>query len=111
MCAVFAQAQASALTAAALLQALRPTLFIGVPRVFDKVYAGVEERLAGAGVVSRLLFRLAVFFKQRALRRGLRWDEVCGLQRSSLRTLRVLEAVWSSEHEHTYRNQNASQAL
>ena len=68
------------------MQALRPTLFIGVPRVFDKVYAGVEERLAGAGVVSRLIFRLAVFFKQRALRRGLRWDEVCELQRSSLRT-------------------------
>ena len=68
------------------MQALRPTLFIGVPRVFDKVYAGVEERLAGAGVVSRLIFRLAVFFKQRALRRGLRWDEVCGLQRLPLRT-------------------------
>ena len=49
-----------------------------MPRVFDKVYAGVQERLAGSSIVRRLIFRLAVFFKQRALLRGVRWDEVRG---------------------------------
>ena len=57
-------------------QALRPTLFIGVPRVFDKVYAGVQERLAERTVIARVLFRLAFFFKQRALLRGALWDTV-----------------------------------
>lgn len=57
-------------------QALRPTLFIGVPRVFDKVYAGVQEKLAERTVIARVLFRLAFFFKQRALLRGALWDTV-----------------------------------
>ena len=51
-----------------------------MPRVFDKVYAGVQERLAGSSIVRRLIFRLAVFFKQRAMARGVRWDEVRGAE-------------------------------
>ena len=47
-----------------------------MPRVFDKVYAGVQERLAGSRILRRLIFRIAVFFKQRAMMRGARWDEV-----------------------------------
>lgn len=58
------------------VQALRPTLFIGVPRVFDKLYDGVYAKLAQARPLQRLLFHLAFWFKQRQIRAGYKWDEV-----------------------------------
>ena len=30
------------------IAALRPTIFIAVPRVFDRIYAGVMEQLKGS---------------------------------------------------------------
>ncbi|BDA49779.1 Long chain acyl-CoA synthetase 4 [Coccomyxa sp. Obi] len=56
------------------LQALRPTLFIGVPRVFDKVYAGVYARLKHASFYQRLMFNLAFWHKQRHINMGYRWE-------------------------------------
>lgn len=37
------------------IKALRPTLFCGVPRVFDRIYAGINEQVrvqqaAGSGI-------------------------------------------------------------
>jgi len=42
------------------LQAVRPTVVIAVPRVFERVYAKLQERLAKQGALSRGLFNLAV---------------------------------------------------
>ena len=58
------------------MQALRPTLFIGVPRVFDKLYDGVYAKLALARPLQRLLFHLAFWWKQRQIRAGYKWDKV-----------------------------------
>lgn len=58
------------------LQALKPTLFIGVPRVFDKVYDGVQARLKQAPLRKRLIFALALWYKWRNIKAGYRWDEV-----------------------------------
>ena len=58
------------------VQALRPTLFIGVPRVFDKLYDGVYAKLALARPTQRLLFHLAFWWKQRQIRAGYKWDKV-----------------------------------
>ena len=57
-------------------QALRPTLFIGVPRVFDKLYDGVYAKLAQARPTQRLLFHLAFWWKQRQIHAGYKWDKV-----------------------------------
>ena len=58
------------------LQALRPTLFIGVPRVFDKVYDGVYARLKNASCYQRLMFNLAFWHKQRHINLGYNWEVV-----------------------------------
>ena len=70
-------------------QALRPTMFIGVPRVFDRLYAGINERLASAGAFRRLLFKIGYWLKLRGLRRGLLWDTV-GVQADSQGLLLIL---------------------
>lgn len=59
------------------VQALRPTLFIGVPRVFDKVYDGVYAKLKLASFYQRLIFKLALWHKERHINLGYRWDTVC----------------------------------
>ncbi len=39
---------------------IRPTIMISVPRIYEKIYAGIQTRLAEGSVLSRLLFNLAV---------------------------------------------------
>lgn len=39
---------------------IRPTILISVPRIYERVYAGIEAKLAEGSVIARLLFRLAV---------------------------------------------------
>ena len=59
-------------------QALKPSLFIGVPRVFDKVYDGVNARLKGASLYQRVMFHAALWFKWRQFSCGSPWDKVRG---------------------------------
>lgn len=35
---------------------LRPTMFVGVPRVFDRIYSGVTSKIAEAGGLKAFLF-------------------------------------------------------
>lgn len=39
---------------------IRPTILISVPRIYERIYAGIEAKLAEGPAVARLLFRLAV---------------------------------------------------
>ncbi len=39
---------------------IRPTILISVPRIYERVYAGIEARLAEGPAIARLLFKLAV---------------------------------------------------
>jgi long-chain acyl-CoA synthetase len=57
------------------LQTIRPTAIIAVPRIFERVYARVQEQMKGKSPVARLLFRLALEigfkeFEHRMGRRG-----------------------------------------
>ncbi|KAI8474564.1 MAG: hypothetical protein J3K34DRAFT_407403 [Monoraphidium minutum] len=52
------------------IAALAPTLFIGVPRIFDRIHAGVMAQIAKASPVKRFLFRWAYARKLHFLREG-----------------------------------------
>ena len=54
------------------LQHIRPTAIIAVPRIFERVYARVQEQLKNKPAVARLLFKLAldVGFKEFEYRMG-----------------------------------------
>lgn len=39
---------------------IRPTILISVPRIYERIYAGIQEKLAEGSAVARLLFKLAV---------------------------------------------------
>ncbi|GMH34395.1 hypothetical protein BSKO_02229 [Bryopsis sp. KO-2023] len=41
------------------ISAAKPTLFVGVPRVFDRIYAGVMAQVAGSGTIKKFLFQWA----------------------------------------------------
>ena len=51
--------------------ALRPTLFLGVPRVFDRIYSGATAKIAEAGGIKALLFHWGFRRKLWALRNGI----------------------------------------
>jgi long-chain acyl-CoA synthetase len=42
------------------LQEVRPTLMCSVPRLWEKIYAGVQEKMEKAGFISRFLMKQAV---------------------------------------------------
>ena len=43
------------------MQAVRPTLIISVPRVYEKIYARVREGVASSSLVKRFIFHWAMF--------------------------------------------------
>lgn len=55
--------------------ALRPTMFIGVPRVFDRIYNGVMDGVAKSGCVKSVLFKWAFSGKLNRLKAGFSSDE------------------------------------
>jgi long-chain acyl-CoA synthetase len=52
------------------ISALRPTLFLGVPRVFDRVYAGATAKIKAKGGIAEFLFNWGFARKLYALRAG-----------------------------------------
>ncbi|XP_047149058.1 probable CoA ligase CCL6 [Vigna umbellata] len=53
------------------VQALQPTIFCGVPRVYDRICAGIKSRLASAGVLRSTLFQYAYNYKLKYMEKGL----------------------------------------
>ncbi|KAK7348976.1 hypothetical protein VNO80_23778 [Phaseolus coccineus] len=53
------------------VQALQPTMFCGVPRVFDRICAGIKSRLSSAGALQSTLFQCAYNYKLKYLEKGL----------------------------------------
>lgn len=51
------------------LKTVRPTLIMSVPRVYERVYSKIQERLRGKGAVARMLFEHAVSVGWRQFRR------------------------------------------
>lgn len=52
------------------LQAIRPTVLISVPRIYERVYRRIQDSLAKKNLLARLLFKLAVRVGWRRFERG-----------------------------------------
>ncbi|KAH8964740.1 hypothetical protein BDL97_04G082000 [Sphagnum fallax] len=49
---------------------LKPTFFVGVPRVFDRITTGIQQRIAAAGSISNWLFNFGFSRKWNRLKQG-----------------------------------------
>lgn len=58
---------------------MRPTLFIGVPRVFDRIYAGVLAKVKAGGAIRKYLFDYAYKHKLHYLNQGYPHDKASPL--------------------------------
>ncbi|MED6168365.1 eukaryotic long-chain fatty acid CoA synthetase (LC-FACS) [Stylosanthes scabra] len=57
------------------VQALKPTIFCGVPRVFDRVYAGINSKISSGGALRSALFQYAYNYKLGYLEKCLPQDK------------------------------------
>ena len=57
------------------IAALKPTLFAGVPRVFDRIYAGVLEKINAGSCIKKFLFNWGFNRKLHALNSGHSYDK------------------------------------
>ena len=54
---------------------MMPTLFIGVPRVFDRIYAGVNAKVSAGGAIKKFLFNYGYRWKLSYLLKGHKYDQ------------------------------------
>lgn len=52
------------------IEALKPTIFVGVPRVFDRIHSGILAKVDAAGGIKKRLFQWALARKQHFIQRG-----------------------------------------
>ncbi|KAF6155763.1 hypothetical protein GIB67_007410 [Kingdonia uniflora] len=57
------------------LQELKPTLFCGVPRVFERIYAGILDKIESGGALKKRIFQYAYDYKLKYLKMGLKQEE------------------------------------
>ncbi|KAG8368293.1 hypothetical protein BUALT_Bualt15G0030300 [Buddleja alternifolia] len=61
------------------LLVLKPTIFCGVPRVFDRIYTGIMDKISGGGLLKKSLFQFAYNYKLRNLENGFKTEEASPL--------------------------------
>ncbi|XP_038688105.1 long chain acyl-CoA synthetase 4-like [Tripterygium wilfordii] len=49
---------------------LKPTIFCAVPRVLDRVYAGLQQKISSGGFLKKTLFNVAYSYKQSNMKKG-----------------------------------------
>ncbi|XP_068309008.1 long chain acyl-CoA synthetase 4-like [Pyrus communis] len=49
---------------------LKPTIFCAVPRVLDRIYAGLTQRISSGGFVKKTMFNLAYSYKYHNMQKG-----------------------------------------
>ena len=54
---------------------MKPTLFIGVPRVFDRIFAGVQAKVNSGGAIKKFLFKWGYRWKLYYLNQGYTYDK------------------------------------
>lgn len=54
---------------------LKPTIFCGVPRIYNKIYTGIMEKISAGGALKKAIFQFAYNYKLRNLEKGLKQDE------------------------------------
>lgn len=57
------------------IAALKPTIFVGVPRVFERIYKRVTATLEEGSPIKKFLFQLCFDQKLAALKKGAKFDE------------------------------------
>ncbi|KVH93253.1 AMP-binding, conserved site-containing protein [Cynara cardunculus var. scolymus] len=57
------------------LLVLKPTIFCGVPRVYDRIYTGIMAKISSGGAVRKALFDYAYYYKLRNLEKGIQQDK------------------------------------
>ncbi|XP_058095958.1 long chain acyl-CoA synthetase 4-like isoform X2 [Magnolia sinica] len=58
---------------------LKPTIFCAVPRVLDRIYTGLTEKISSGGFLKRTLFNIAYEYKQHNMRKGSKHVEAAPL--------------------------------
>ncbi|CAN0908815.1 Long chain acyl-CoA synthetase 4 [Linum grandiflorum] len=58
---------------------LKPSVFCAVPRVLDRIYAGLTEKISAGGLVKKTLFNFAYSYKLNNLNGGSKTDEASPL--------------------------------
>ncbi|KAL2477203.1 Long chain acyl-CoA synthetase 2 [Forsythia ovata] len=61
------------------LVVLKPTIFCGVPRVYDRIYTGIMDKVSAGGSLRKALFQYAYNYKLRNLEKGLKQEEASPL--------------------------------
>ncbi|XP_022148649.1 long chain acyl-CoA synthetase 2 isoform X2 [Momordica charantia] len=61
------------------IQELKPTIFSGVPRVYDRIYTGVLNKVSSGGALRKMLFDYAYNYKLGYLEKGLLQDKAAPL--------------------------------
>uniref|UniRef100_A0A0C9RQP3 Long-chain-fatty-acid--CoA ligase n=1 Tax=Wollemia nobilis TaxID=56998 RepID=A0A0C9RQP3_9CONI len=54
---------------------LKPTIFCGVPRVFDRIYSGLNQKISSGGFLSKKVFEFAYRYKLNNMRKGYKHEE------------------------------------
>ncbi|CAA6672925.1 unnamed protein product [Spirodela intermedia] len=54
---------------------LKPTIFCAVPRVLDRIYTGLQDKLAAGGFLKHTLFNIAYKYKLHNMRNGSKHSE------------------------------------
>lgn len=58
---------------------LKPTIFCAVPRVLDRVYAGLTQKISAGGFLKKTLFNVAFSLKNYRMQKGLKHIEAAPL--------------------------------
>ncbi|KAF5204906.1 Long-chain-fatty-acid--coa ligase, partial [Thalictrum thalictroides] len=61
------------------VQELKPTFFCGVPRIFDRIYTGTQEKVSSGGALKKILYQYAYSYKLKNMEAGLKQDEASPL--------------------------------
>ncbi|XWS50081.1 hypothetical protein CRYUN_Cryun12cG0057700 [Craigia yunnanensis] len=54
---------------------LKPSIFCAVPRVLDRIYSGLLQKISGGGLLKKTLFNVAYSYKFRNMRKGRKHGE------------------------------------
>ncbi|KAK4562885.1 hypothetical protein RGQ29_005391 [Quercus rubra] len=61
------------------IQELKPSMFCGVPRVYDRIYSGILNKISSGGALRKALFQYAYNYKLGNLEKGLNQDKAAPL--------------------------------
>uniref|UniRef100_A0ACD5V6B3 Uncharacterized protein n=1 Tax=Avena sativa TaxID=4498 RepID=A0ACD5V6B3_AVESA len=57
------------------VQVMKPTIFCGVPRVYDRIYTGINQKIQSGGLIAKHLFQYAYNYKLVNLMKGFKQHE------------------------------------